>query len=218
MAPRKRGRSVHTPRISIADPDAFAGVFRAIVDRYPHQGAAAKALGVHRTRVTQLGKRVGKSVGAELVKAMRRVLRGDPGAVARLNAAVLTPDQLDVLERYAAWIDSHFVHGGQHPGTAVYLAIMNRDRWAPYRSHLVAFRNKQKDAGHEETRVHASVLRALEPLAVGWRTRGIERTLEELDRRGELAAYLNASFKREEILLRRIADPLRRAQQVAPWR
>jgi DNA-binding transcriptional regulator YdaS (Cro superfamily) len=210
MKTAKSGNTAHT-QVWVVDRDAFTAAFRAAVARYPNQGSASKGLGVDRSRVNQLfNGRVRRRVGIGIVTAMRRALRGDPTAQDALDRALLTAEARAYLKAYADWIDSHR-RPEPLPGRDMYHDLVNRDPWSSY---LNDFRRKQLARGVDESRVYLAQARALAPLEVGWKTGGIELTAGELERSGELGAYLNAAFKREEILLRRTPDLLRRAQEV----
>lgn len=79
---------------------------------------------------------------------------------------------------------------------------------------LEAVRNRPDLPAQNDRRLWLALLRAVEPLSAAATTLGVERSIDELARHGELVGFLRAALRREKVLLDRKGD-LARSRDVA---
>jgi hypothetical protein len=153
---------------------------RDIVSRFPNQGAAAKALTIHRTRITQiLGGNVGASIERGFFAAIGLALDGDAARLRKLSQAIITVEGRKASKSYFDWVNSHFDYQEsaspsgrpplKEPVRRVY-RIIRRD--PKYRSYINSFFAKLRGRGWDQSRAEVAIFRALEPLMVGSQTGG----------------------------------------------
>ncbi|MEO7731563.1 MAG: hypothetical protein ABIY55_11365 [Kofleriaceae bacterium] len=187
-------------------------MFGKVAALFPTDASAAKAMGCDRSRVAQLrGGAVGQWITRSVVDGIRAKLHDDPRALERLTASLLSEPARAALRTYDAWNDTQF--NRRSAAARLYGRLRNRHANLST-SHIEPFANKLEKRGFREESITLAILKALEPLAEAEHSGGIEMTLDDLAAAGKLGAYLTVALKREDILLGRTADPIRRAQEI----
>lgn len=210
-------------QLPIRDPSAIRRVLARAVDYYGSRRKAAGAFGVEPSTFQRLARgTTSKRISSANYDLIRAALAADPLGITdgwdwsllqdEFTGAVLTWEARQAAALYRSWVD----HESRRLYRKVFGVVRLLRRKREYWQYVKRFQ-KRMGRAYDPTRkrrVWIAIYRALEPLADADLTWGVERSWQELDERGELAQFLNASLRREEIILSRAPDKERLATLV----
>ena len=196
--------------VPVSDRDALHRACRVIWELFDSEPKAARALGItqphfHRLRTGRIGRRIqqtfknrlwgvvaasDKRRSMQLVSLLRRAFGEELGAVLAHRERQMTRRYLGPARAY------HLAGEVGRVGRVVEAELHRRG----YGSFIRSYRNRAR-AKRSPAQIDLGVRRALEPLAAGALTGGLEPTIARLESAGKLKSYLNAAFGAELILI-----------------
>jgi transcriptional regulator with XRE-family HTH domain len=203
---------VSTRQLQIADVDGLRTAIAEVAARYPDQRAAAKALRVNQATLWRIlrGKVSRRISEATFNRIARALFTLDREMARRFERSVHSPESFENLTRYWGWwLTQHDALAPAARAVGAQLSAIPTYRRLIDRFLSDARERPTGEAPGDDRRVRLALYRALEPLAAADATGGIERGWQELHRRGQLADFLSASFRRELLLLEREPDVVR---------
>jgi len=207
----------------VVDRKRLGKVIGALARRYGTQKDAAAALQITPVYFWRLlHHRGGASITPGLFNRIAALLEADDRSMRDLLHAVATAETRQQRHAYRTWLRKSWrrIQPGW-PRSSVNDSVwfgIERELPRYAQSYIGAFVKKQEarhDATHWNHRVWLAVANALAPLMASRQAGGIEQSWQELDAADERGPYLKAALRAQDLLLRREANLLRRAQQIA---
>jgi hypothetical protein len=231
-------RSTARYRIPIDNPDELANELRSVVtERFGGNfSAAARTAKLKQPHFAKLCSAKLRSVTKETATALRRLIPAERRAV--FDTLLLSDNALYMILRvYRPWIDEastrlfhdppyqwlvengrveQFGGGGDATfGNRMTMATQILAEWlTDFAGYLAPLDRAIERGGHGLNRKSVSLFRMVEPLLDHHASGLVERGWHELSRT-EKQRFINASVRREEILLKRERDGLRATRVVS---
>ncbi len=200
-------------QIEIVDGDSLRSVLQRVKEEFGTHRKSADALGIGQTVFTRLlNGTVHKRMRYDTYQRIREALRRQPiefDLDGRFEASVLTFEGSLVRHQYESWMDGEFQRLKPIVGS-VLLALYNHPQCqSVFRRFLLDQTRRRELPPPEDRRLWIALYRAVEPLVDAEATWGVERTMEEMDKAGDLYRFLHAGLERERIMLNREHDSQR---------
>ncbi|MFG1691132.1 hypothetical protein ACGF5M_03060 [Gemmatimonadota bacterium] len=212
--------------ISEAIDTGFGGSQSEAARRVSSLGSAevdVRVIGARQKTLSRIARGQPQRISHDTYQLLRQVLivAGLSGKLTELERLIMAPEARRLVTEYRGWLAAEGRSTPDTPDPEEWLGLQldTKERqhlWNKLEElcpkEVARFRLFVRERGHHDARTQLSLERILRPLLQHQASGGIERDWEELSER-ELAQYLKASQKAEEILLSRPPD-LERAQTV----
>jgi transcriptional regulator with XRE-family HTH domain len=204
----------------------LGGLVRRIMVRAGTQARAAQALGLSRNSQSYVSKlcrgKMRRVTGSTLAAIAGALVDDDERAA--LRRTVLTPFQESAVRHYGRWLREQAWPTGSEAQRALASEVADLYRDDRCGDDLVWMREELRKAvagwatdDERRWRVAVAERRVLAPLMHGRASAGVERTVVELAKAGQLRKYLRAAVRAERVLLAR-PSAVERARDALPAR
>jgi hypothetical protein len=197
-------------QVRILDAQALQAVLARVLKHHPSHARASAFLGIGQTTFTRLlNGTTNKTMSFDSYSRIRSALSRDMlefDLLGDFDDAMLRWESAQVLGNYQSWLRRELEELG--PKAAKMFTRLFDD--PKYRDHfetfLEAVRFRRQLPPLDDERAWLALYRAVGRLCDSETTWGVERSLEEIEKAGDLDGFLRASLRCERILIMRGRD------------